>query len=203
LVLSHEHGERQRERDALGRQLESDRTAVADCITKANRELDSRYWLTECRGSYEWNDDRYQEEFLAAGLAIRAALAPMTKIAANWSGCPMSSKDIATARINLEQERDQAIRGAKEAETRLRASATHGVLRDLEKSLTQSRQDVRVLREALTAIRERLDDDELISGTFEKQIIRFIDKTLASTSPTEPVPQRDDNGWKNLAEDAG
>jgi hypothetical protein len=94
------------ERDALSKQLEFDRSAVADCITRANKELDSRHWLTEGRGSYEWDDDRYQAEFLAAGIAIKAALAPMTRIAADWSGCPVSSTDIAAARIDLQSKLD-------------------------------------------------------------------------------------------------
>lgn len=89
---------------ALGRQLESDRTKVAECITKAKREIDSRHWITEGRGSYEWDDDRYREEFYAAAVSIRSALEPLDKIAADWSQCPKSAKAVAEARIDLEAE---------------------------------------------------------------------------------------------------
>lgn len=89
---------------ALGEQLEHDRTLVADCITKANRAIDSRHWLTEGRGPYEWNDDRWHEEFYAAAKEIKAALEPMAKVAADWSSCPRSSTEIAQARIDLQSK---------------------------------------------------------------------------------------------------
>jgi hypothetical protein len=95
-----------KERDELSRQLEFDRTAVADCITAANRELDSRHWLTEGRGSYEWDDDQYRGEFLSAGIAIKAAITPLTKIAADWKGCPTTGEAIRAARRDLQAERD-------------------------------------------------------------------------------------------------
>ena len=89
---------------ALGEQLESDRTAVADGVTAANKAIDSRHWLTEGRGSYEWNDDLWHDEFRAAALEIKAALEPLAKIAADWKGCPQTGAEVAKARINLTAE---------------------------------------------------------------------------------------------------
>lgn len=89
----------------VGKQLEADRTVVADAMTAANRAIDSRHWLTEGRGSYEWNDDRFHEEFLAAALEIKAAIAPLTKIGADWTSCPRTGHEIAQARIDLQSQR--------------------------------------------------------------------------------------------------
>lgn len=94
------------ERDAMSEQLEVDRTAVADCMTKVKKELNSRAWMATGRGSYEWDDDKYQQEFGTALEAIGTALDPLTKIAADWTGCPKTSAEIAQARIELKQERD-------------------------------------------------------------------------------------------------
>ena len=90
--------------EALGRQLEFDRTAVADCLSAALKAIDSRHWLTEGRGPYEWNDDKWHEEFYAAAVEIRGALAPLAKIAANWKDCPQTGEQVAQARVNLEAE---------------------------------------------------------------------------------------------------
>ncbi len=90
--------------EALGDQLESDRTKVAECTTRAKKEIDSRHWLTEGRGSYEWDDGRYREEFYAAAVAIRAALQPLERVSADWDGCPKTAEGVAKARIDLMAE---------------------------------------------------------------------------------------------------
>lgn len=95
--LKEEHGE-------ISHQMEFDRAAVADCITKANKAIDSRHYLTEGRGSYEWNDDRWHDEFRAAAMEIKASLEPLTKIATDWKGCPQTSEEAAKARIDLKQQ---------------------------------------------------------------------------------------------------
>lgn len=91
----------------LGEQLEFDRTAVADAITKARKALNSRYWLTEGRGSYEWDDDRYRDEFGAAWHEIKAAVESLSHVAANWAGCPKKAEDVAAARRDLKAELDR------------------------------------------------------------------------------------------------
>lgn len=99
--------QRDRRDAALSQQLEADRTKVAECMTAALKAIDSRHWLTEGRGSYEWNDDRWHQEFYAAAVEIRAALAPLAKIAADWTGCPKTGAEVARARM----DQDEALRG--------------------------------------------------------------------------------------------
>ena len=58
----------------------------------------------EGRGSYEWDDARYQKEFTTAVQEIKAALHPLAKIAANWQDCPRAGAEVAQARIDLKAE---------------------------------------------------------------------------------------------------
>jgi hypothetical protein len=88
--------------------IESDRSAIADGVTKLRQELDSRFWLTEGRGSYGWDDDRYREEFLVAGQALLKAMEPLKKIAADLKNSPKTTIEVIEARRNLRIERDQA-----------------------------------------------------------------------------------------------
>jgi len=90
----------------LGEQLEFDRSAVADCVTAANKAVDMRHWLTEGRGPYEWNDDNWHDEFRQAAIEIKQAIAPMTAIAANWKDCPMKADEVAQARIDFKKQAD-------------------------------------------------------------------------------------------------
>src|ERR1035438_7658171 len=96
-----EYNRMKAERDALGEQLEYDRTKVAECITSAREAIGEREWLTEGRGSYEWDDDKWHDEFAAAIAELRAALDPLSKIAVDWSGCPKTYEAVAKARIDL------------------------------------------------------------------------------------------------------
>jgi hypothetical protein len=106
--LEAENAALRRQVQELGEQLEFDRTAVAASMTAANKAVDGRHWLTEGRGPYEWDDDRWHGEFYAAALEIKAALEPLTKIAANWAGCPMKADEVAAARIDWKQRAEAA-----------------------------------------------------------------------------------------------
>jgi hypothetical protein len=88
----------------LSEQLEFDRSLVADCLTNAKNAVKSRLWLTEGRGSYEWNDDRWREEFGAAANEFLKAIEPMEKVSRDWTGCPKTGEEIAKARIDLKAE---------------------------------------------------------------------------------------------------
>lgn len=89
---------------ALSHQLESDRTQVAECITKANNAIGGREWLEEGRGPYEWDDDRWHAEFAAAANEIKESLAPLTAMATNWKDCPMKGEEVAQARVDLQRQ---------------------------------------------------------------------------------------------------
>lgn len=83
--------------------IERDRTKIADAVTELRKELDSRYWLTEGRGSYEWNDDRYQAEFLDAGRSLIEKMKPLQQIAQDLSNSPVRGEDVRAARIDVEK----------------------------------------------------------------------------------------------------
>ncbi len=99
-----------RQASELGEQLEFDRSAVADGVTAIKKTVDSRHWLTQGRGSYEWDDDRWRAEFAAAAKEILTALEPLAKIAANWKDCPQTAEQIAMSRMDLKAKAEQGAR---------------------------------------------------------------------------------------------
>lgn len=52
--------------------IHRDRTGLAEAVDRMVREATGRMWVTEGRGPYAWDDDRYRAE---AGLALRAVIA--------------------------------------------------------------------------------------------------------------------------------
>ena len=82
-------------------QLEHDRTLVAMCITAAKQVVNSRDWLTEGRGCYDWNDDKWHEEFAAAAKEFLEVIEPLEKVAADWKDCPTNADDISEARKGI------------------------------------------------------------------------------------------------------
>ena len=72
--------------------IELERTVVARGIHGVEVALHGFQWLTEGRGSHEWDDDRWYAEFSNACEKIREALEPLRRIAADLADCP---KDIA------------------------------------------------------------------------------------------------------------
>ncbi len=69
-MLAVKDAERERLRDAF--KTESD--ALFNLINGVKKELISRDWLIEGRGSYEWDDDRYRHEARLAFDAAKAVL---------------------------------------------------------------------------------------------------------------------------------
>lgn len=49
--------------------LDRDKTGLAAALNAIIKEVDGRLWVTDGRGCYEWDDDRYRAE---AGLALRS-----------------------------------------------------------------------------------------------------------------------------------
>ena len=80
--------------------LERERTLVAEGVTAVKKAIQSREWLTEGRGSYEWDDDRWHGEFAAAISEILTALEPLEKVAADWSNCPKTWDEVQKARAS-------------------------------------------------------------------------------------------------------
>jgi hypothetical protein len=133
----------------LSEQLECDRSLVADCLTSANQEIDSRHWLTEGRGSYEWDDDRWHSEFLTAAVAIKAALAPLDKVAADWKGCPVDALHIRQARADLKAE----LAALRDANAKL-VEALETAGDPVRNSVTELKSAVSTIDAALTAAKE-------------------------------------------------
>lgn len=80
--------------------LERDRSKVAECVTAMKSALHNYSWLIEGRGSYEWDDDRWHDEFRHACDNIAQALGPLIRIAADWSNCPSELEDVLRARAS-------------------------------------------------------------------------------------------------------
>lgn len=80
--------------------IEHDRTSLCSPIAAMRKALQSREWLRLGRGSYEWNDDRWRDEFAEACNEIYAAIEPLQKVASDWTHCSRDGKSVESARIN-------------------------------------------------------------------------------------------------------
>lgn len=83
---------------------ERDRSQVAEALAAIIAAIRSREWLVEGRGSYEWDDDRYQSEFGQALEEIRKAAATLSPLASNWSDCPLQFDEIIRARTDWQSK---------------------------------------------------------------------------------------------------
>ncbi len=72
LAADDQHEELVAEVERLKRILHLDRTGMAKALNECRSEAQSRLEITEGRGSYEWDDDRYRRE---AGYALQAIIA--------------------------------------------------------------------------------------------------------------------------------
>lgn len=89
------------ERDEARKALERDRSIVATQINKAHAAIAGRAWLLEGgRGPYEWDDDRFREEFSAGLHEIEAPLEELRKIARDWTNCPTDQAEVNDARTD-------------------------------------------------------------------------------------------------------
>lgn len=87
---------------------ERDRTQVAIGINAVIEAIRKREWLRLGRGSYEWNDDRWMDEFGQAIDEIQAALNELREVSLDHSDCPVSREDVLKARAALKEEADEA-----------------------------------------------------------------------------------------------
>jgi hypothetical protein len=86
-------------REALEDKLDTERYKVAISVQAIRKALDGRRWLSEAgRGSYTYDDERYQQEFGAALDEIDAALEPLRQIARDLSDCPTDPLRVAANR---------------------------------------------------------------------------------------------------------
>jgi hypothetical protein len=79
--------------------IERDRTAVARGTVAVRNAIKAREWLRLGRGSYEYDDDRWRDEFGAALEEIEEAMEPLRAVAANLNKSPIEANDVADARL--------------------------------------------------------------------------------------------------------
>lgn len=112
--------------------IEADRSKMADIVTAVKQALDSRFWLTEGRGSYEWDDDRYRTEFRDAAIALLAALKPLEALAADLTNSPSTSKAVLQARMDKDKriaELEAALEQIEETDSPLADQAVEEIHR--------------------------------------------------------------------------
>lgn len=63
--------DRNQEIERLKRLISLDRTGLSAALDSVIREASSRLWVTDGRGPYAWDDDRYKDE---AGQALRGVI---------------------------------------------------------------------------------------------------------------------------------
>lgn len=129
------------ERDRLKRIIESDRTKVCDGVNALKGVIASRRWLTEGRGPYAWDDDRYRQEFRDAADAIVKALGPLETLAGNLKDSPTTTDEVLAARKDLEGENG-----------RLKAEVA-----DLQTALAAAKEELTLLCDAGQAVIATLD----------------------------------------------
>jgi hypothetical protein len=74
--------ERQKTLEAV---IERDRSRVAEGVTALRKIVIRREWLGEGRGPYEWDDDRWHDEFKTTASEIRGAIEDLEKLAGDLS----------------------------------------------------------------------------------------------------------------------
>lgn len=76
---------------------ERDRATLHKIVRQIDDEITGRMWLLEGRGCYEWDDDRYRQEFGWAVNALQAKLEPLRKIAGDLTDSPTTSEAVRAA----------------------------------------------------------------------------------------------------------
>jgi hypothetical protein len=84
----------------LMRVIERDRSRVADALGKIRSTIGARAWMACSRGSYQYDDARYQTEFAGALDEIAAACEGLKKVAGDLTDSPKGWADIQEARAN-------------------------------------------------------------------------------------------------------
>ena len=89
---------KERECERLKAANELDRRSLFAVVRVIDEEITGRMWLLEGRGSYEWDDDRYRQEFGWAVHALQEKLEPLRKIAGDLTNCPETEKGVDSVR---------------------------------------------------------------------------------------------------------
>lgn len=82
----------------LRRVIERDRSRVSEVIYAVRKAIIAREWLRLGRGSYEYDDDRWKDEFGKALDEIQISLEPLRQIACDLSDSPVIRSEVIRAR---------------------------------------------------------------------------------------------------------
>lgn len=96
------------ERDNALMANERDRRALWGIVRAIDEEITGRMWIIEGRGPYEWDDDRYRQEFGWAVKAVQAKLEPLKKIAHDLKDSPATEAGVDVVRKLESAERQNA-----------------------------------------------------------------------------------------------
>jgi hypothetical protein len=77
---------------------ERDRTKLHQIVCQIDEEITGRMWLIEGRGPYEWDDDKYRQEFGWGIHALQEKLEPLRKIAGDLKDCPTTQAAVEVAK---------------------------------------------------------------------------------------------------------
>tara|TARA_R110002096_G_scaffold172484_10_gene346218 strand:+ start:1074 stop:1487 length:414 start_codon:yes stop_codon:yes gene_type:complete len=83
---------------------EVDRTKITDVFNNTKQAMKSYEWLRLGRGSYEYDDDRWKDEFGRAFDDIMEAIEPLRLIAGDLTNCPETQKEAIEARQVIDDE---------------------------------------------------------------------------------------------------
>jgi hypothetical protein len=85
--------------DHLKHVIDRDRYVVAIVLQRIKHEIAGREWLrSDGRGPYEWDDERYKDEFSDAIDAIESAFEPLRIVAWDKSDCTKIEERVKAAR---------------------------------------------------------------------------------------------------------
>jgi hypothetical protein len=78
--------------------IERDRTLFAECVERMRTTIGVHWWMVESRGSYEWDDKKYQDEFGDALERIKAEVEKIAQRAGDLSDSPRTDAELKAAR---------------------------------------------------------------------------------------------------------
>lgn len=83
--------------------IERDRTQFAEVVGRLKGVVRNYLWLTEGRGSYEWDDDRYRVEFYKAAHAWLEEVRVLEKLAQDLKDSPKTTEAVHAARVDKDK----------------------------------------------------------------------------------------------------
>ena len=107
------------ERDAALAANELDRRNLHGIVSQIESEITGKMWLLEGRGSYEWDDDKYRQEFGWAVHAIQEKLELLRKITRDLTNSP--TKESGVERVRQLEKVEAELATARQTIERLSA----------------------------------------------------------------------------------